>query len=65
MAVAKQASAVGLREDEEGLHTPFQAAAAQEGYRFLGGKLDDIAVVCGIVRQGERPTPRNLDNFGA
>ena len=63
LAIANEASAIGHREDEEGLPTPFQQAAAQEGYRFLGGKLDDIAVVVGLVRHGERPPKRMLKNF--
>jgi protein phosphatase PTC7 len=61
--LAKEANAVGLRQDEKGLRTPFAVAAAQEGYRLDGGKLDDVAVVCGLVRSGERPPPRSLHNF--
>ena len=63
-ALAREANAVGMREDEEGLRTPFQDAAAAEGYRFAGGKLDDVAIVCGLVRSGERPPPRMRSNFG-
>jgi protein phosphatase PTC7 len=62
--IAKAASGIGHREDEEGLNTPFQTAAAQEGYKFLGGKLDDVAVVCGVVCSGERlAEKRVMHNF--
>ena len=61
--LANEAHAVGLKQDEPGVHTPFELAAAQEGYRFLGGKLDDIAVVVGLVRVGAPPAPRVLCNF--
>ena len=63
-SIAEEANATGLREDEEGLQTPFMMSAAQEGYRFDGGKLDDVAVVCGVVRRGERPPQRKLSNIG-
>ena len=33
--------------------------------RYPGGKLDDVAVVCGVVRSGERPPPREGHNFHA
>ena len=36
----------------------FEEAAAREGYRFAGGKLDDVAVVCGVVRPGAQPAER-------
>ncbi len=62
--IASQAAEIGHRQDEEGLPTPFAASAAREGYKFEGGKLDDVAVVCGVVRGGERPPPRPLlSNF--
>ena len=62
--IAREAHEVGLREDEEGLHTPFELAAAQEKYKFPGGKLDDVAVVVGLVRAGEAPPTRGLlSNF--
>lgn len=62
-ALAEEASAAGHREDDKELRTPFSEAALQEGYRFDGGKLDDVAVVCAVVRQGERPPARRMDNF--
>jgi protein phosphatase PTC7 len=62
--IAKQAHEIGLREDDADVRTPFMVAAATEGMRFAGGKLDDVAVVCGVVRAGERPPRRMLDNFG-
>ena len=64
--IADESHAVGLREDDESVRTPFQMAAAQEGYKFAGGKLDDVAVVVGVVRSGdEPPPPRWLHNFAA
>ena len=45
------------------LQTPFAVGAAKEGYKFLGGKLDDVAVVCGVVRHGDRPPLQLLSNF--
>ena len=63
LEIAREAHAIGLREDDKTVSTPFEHAAAQEGYRFLGGKLDDVAVVCGVVRRGNPPPPRTLDNF--
>jgi len=64
-AIAEQANAAGLREDDPELRTPFMVAAAQEGLQFAGGKLDDVAVVCGVVRCGEAPPPRVGHNFGS
>jgi protein phosphatase PTC7 len=61
--IAGLAHAIGLREDEQGLLTPFMQAAAEEGYSYPGGKLDDVAVVCGVVRSGERPPRRVGHNF--
>ena len=29
----------------------------------VGGKLDDVAIVCGVVREGERPGLRAVHNF--
>lgn len=67
-SIARAAHETGKREDEEGLHTPFEVAASKEGYEFLGGKLDDVAVVCAVVREAaaanQCPPPRSLDNFG-
>lgn len=62
-SIARMAHEMGLRQDEEGLHTPFAVAAAEEGYRFDGGKLDDVAIVCGLVRSGTRPPIRIGHNF--
>ena len=65
--IAAQANAIGLREDDERITTAFQEAAAREGYRFAGGKLDDVAVVCGLVRSGAPPPAAALrarNNFG-
>ena len=51
-SIAARANEVGMREDEEGIVTPFMQSAAKEGLRFVGGKLDDVAVVCAVVRSG-------------
>ena len=68
-SIASAAHEAGRREDDEQFHTPFEQAAAQEGYRFAGGKLDDVAIVCGVVRKGaapeEQPPLRSVDNFVA
>ena len=61
--IAREANAVGLKQDDKDVRTPFEAAAASEGFQFLGGKLDDVAVVCGVVCSGERPPSRVLSNF--
>ena len=62
--IAKQANAIGLRQDDPAVSTPFMQAAKEEGKeRKPGGKLDDVAVVCGIARRGERPAPRLAHNF--
>ena len=65
-AIGDAAAAVGRRQDEEGLQTPFSNAAAQEGYRFDGGKLDDVAVIVGVVRRGRIADggARRLGNLG-
>jgi len=64
-AIGEAAAATGAREDEEGLPTPFAAAAAQEGYTFHGGKRDDVAVLAGVVRAGPPPAGlrRRLGNL--
>jgi len=63
-AIGQAAAETGLRQDEEGLATPFAAAAAEEGYKFAGGKLDDVAVLVGVVRRGSAQAPRRLGNLG-
>ena len=50
-AVAKTAASVGRRQDDPSTTTPFAAAARLEGYQMDGGKMDDVAVVCAVVRQ--------------
>ena len=51
-ALANEAVAVGSREDDPKLATPFSVHAGMEGYTAPGGKLDDVAVVVGVVREG-------------
>lgn len=64
--IADEALAVGLRQDDEAVRTPFQMAAAHEGYAFAGGKLDDVAVVVGVIRESDdRPAARSLHNLRA
>ena len=62
-AIAEKAAEMGLRRKDPDVSTPFMAAAAEEGYDFKGGKLDDVAIVCGVVRSGLRPDPRLVHNF--
>jgi len=63
-AIAQESTQIGLREDEKGLQTPFMVSAAQEGLKFVGGKLDDVVVVCGVVRSDQhlRPKEQSLSN---
>jgi protein phosphatase PTC7 len=62
--IAERASAIGQRQNDPGVSTPFMRAAAEEGRdRSSGGKLDDIAIVCGVVREGLRPGLRLGHNF--
>ena len=51
-AVAKEAVRVGHLQDDPATSTPFSVNAAMEGYQAPGGKLDDVAVVVGLVREG-------------
>jgi len=65
-SIAERAFVVAKKEKEPGLDTPFMQAAAQAGYNFRGGgKLDDIAIVCGVVRDGVQPGLRFMHNFNA
>jgi len=61
--LTERANAVGLRDNDPALTTPWMATAAEAGYQKVGGKLDDVAVVCGVVRQGERPALRVEHNL--
>ena len=61
--IAKQAAAIGSGKYGE-LDTPWMAAANAAGRSASGGKLDDVALVCGVVRCGERPPARVGHNFG-
>ena len=62
--IAKRAALVGRTQGDPSLKTPFGAAAAAVGYeRAPGGKVDDVAIVCGVVRSGARPKPRVQHNF--
>jgi len=64
-AIADESATTGLRENDESLKTPFVLSAAEEGHRFVGGKLDDVAVVCGLVRSDkhDRPPEQEFSNF--
>jgi len=63
-SIAERASGIANRKDEPGLATPFQQAAKEDGrQRGGGGKLDDIAIVCAVVRKGERPGVKMLHNW--
>ena len=62
--IAERANAIGLKQGDASIDTPFTQAAAEEGYEFRGGgKLDDVAIVCGVVREGARPGLRMVHNF--
>ena len=51
--MAKEAVRVGERQDDTTISTPFSVNAGSEGYQAPGGKLDDVAVVVGLVREGD------------
>lgn len=51
-AVANAASAIGSREFDPSTRTPFSENAKCEGLIMEGGKLDDVCVVCAVVRSG-------------
>ena len=62
-SIADRAHSVAMQmKDFEG-DTPLKYAAAEEGYEFQGGKVDDIAIVCGVVREGEQAGLRVVHNF--
>jgi protein phosphatase PTC7 len=54
-SIAERACAVGLRKNDPALNTPWKQESKKEGRVAQGGKLDDVAIVCGVVREGERP----------
>jgi len=59
-ALANEAVAVGSREDDPKTTTPFSVHAGMEGYTAPGGKLDDVAVVVGVVREGSAESAAGL-----
>jgi protein phosphatase PTC7 len=61
-AIAEAAQTVG-RVQNERLDTPFTSEAAREGFAYRGGKMDDIAIVCGLVTDSGKPTRGFLNNF--
>jgi len=69
--LAKLANTVGLREGDLSTRTPFAEAARAEGIIGVdGGKLDDVTVVCGLVRstdaragEEQEGAPLVLSNF--
>ena len=63
-SISLRANAIGMQFDDRSIKTPFWQAASQEGRDYKGGgKLDDVAIVCGVVRHGERPGLRMAHNF--
>lgn len=42
-----------VSEDTRFASSPFQSRAIQEGFYYQGGKIDDITVICGIIRYNE------------
>jgi protein phosphatase PTC7 len=63
VSIAKRAMAIGMRKNDPAVKTPFTVAAAEEGKPFQGGKIDDVTIVCGVVREGARPGLRLRHNF--
>lgn len=61
--IAERASLYGGRKGDPTLATPFAQAAKKVGWEYQGGKMDDVAVVCGVVRKGARPRQRLEHNF--
>ena len=61
--IAENANAVGERKGDPKLATPFMQAALAEDYNHQGGKLDDVAIVCAVVRSGVRPELKVMHNF--
>lgn len=56
-AISAEAAKVGAMEDDTSVVTPFALAAAAENYNFAGGKLDDVAVVVGVVHADAHSLP--------
>jgi len=48
-AIATEAMSIGQSQDDPKTLTPFSEGARSEGYEYAGGKLDDVAVVVGLV----------------
>jgi serine/threonine protein phosphatase PrpC len=42
-----------VAEDSRFASSPFQSRAIQEGFYYQGGKVDDITVLCGIIKTNE------------
>ncbi|KAL1523350.1 hypothetical protein AB1Y20_018295 [Prymnesium parvum] len=64
--LARTANAIGIRQDDPSTRTPFSEQAKMYGFAMEGGKLDDVAVVCAVVRPssaGRRPNSALLSNF--
>jgi protein phosphatase PTC7 len=45
--------------------SPFSVAAAKAGYRYVGGKMDDVCVVAGLVGEGEASAAQPYDDVEA
>jgi protein phosphatase PTC7 len=45
--------------------SPFAYGAQQLGYRYFGGKMDDITVVCAYVESSESESSSSFDESGA
>ena len=68
--IAEHAVRIGSLEDDAETVSPFSVAAAREGKHYPGGKLDDIAIVVGLVwndgdapGEGDGTLPELLSNF--
>mmetsp|Transcript_55045 Transcript_55045/g.128776 ORF Transcript_55045/g.128776 Transcript_55045/m.128776 type:complete len:355 (+) Transcript_55045:175-1239(+) len=53
--IADQARHIGNQEGLKEVITPWALTAQSEGLAFHGGKLDDIALVVGLVQEGGKP----------
>eukprot|EP00966_Prymnesium_polylepis_P133882 3094705-Prymnesium_polylepis.1 len=60
-SLARTANAIGSRQDDPSTRTPFGESARGEGYVMEGGKLDDVAVVCAVVRDASHARRRTGD----
>ena len=65
--IAENAFAIGQKGGDPNVLTPFGYKSADDymgrGKAFAGGKIDDVAIVCGVVREGTPPPLMVVNNF--